>query len=59
MSINSKDVKTTKQLVIGALMQAMGGYDSFPINYEQFKNTKIIISEAFDIVIGEMKDGGI
>lgn len=59
MSINSKDVKTTKELVIGALMQAMGGYEAYPINYEQFKNTKIIISEAFDIVICGMKNGGI
>ncbi len=59
--INSKDVETTKELVVSAVFKAMTPLclDTSDGMYKKIKETKIIVIKAFDIVIKEMKDGGI
>ncbi len=58
--LNSKDVETTKDLVISAIYKAMNPFclDTSNKLNEQVKETKINVAKAFDIVIREMKVGG-
>ncbi len=56
--VNSKDTKVIEELILLALLQASHS-ETYIHTVEDLDKVKRVVKNAFDIIIDEMKSGGI